>query len=87
MVMLPSLPVLPTCANLLVHDEHACRPTPAPLQDPVVLVGCIFIMLNCACVVAVSLLHRQWLPAWSGWAMVGCYATYLTAVLTVLAFD
>lgn len=51
------------------------------------LVGCIFIMINCAAVVAVALLHRQWLPAWSGWAMVGCYATYLTVILTVLAFD
>ena len=57
------------------------------MQDPVVLVGCIFIMINCAAVVAVALLHRQWLPAWSGWAMVGCYATYLTVILTVLAFD
>ncbi|KAI7838328.1 hypothetical protein COHA_007897 [Chlorella ohadii] len=69
----------------LLSDSHMRKA--AVKLDPVVLVGCIFIMLNCACVVAVALLHRQWLPAWSGWAMVGCYATYLTAVLTVLAFD
>lgn len=69
----------------LLSDSHMRKA--AVKLDPVVLVGCIFIMLNCSAVVAVALLHRQWLPAWSGWAMVGCYATYLTVVLTVLAFD
>ena len=66
----------------LLEESHARRAAVA--MDPVVLVGCLFIMANCAGLVAVALLHRQWLPAWCGWAMVGAYAAYLLSVVAVL---
>ena len=53
-------------------------------MDPVVLVGCVFILVNCACLVGISLAHRQYLPAWCGWGMVGLYCLYLTVVLAVM---
>lgn len=67
----------------LLSESHMRRA--AVVMDPVVLVGCIFIFINCTGLVALALLHRQRLPAWAGWAMVGLYATYLSVVLTVLA--
>lgn len=66
----------------LLQEEHARRAAVA--MDPVVLVGCLFTMLNCACLVGVSLAHRQWLPAWCGWAMIAGYCAYLASVLAVL---
>ena len=53
-------------------------------MDPVVLAGCLFILLNCGGLVGVSLAHRQRLPGWCGWAMVGCYAAYLATVLALV---
>lgn len=66
----------------LLQESHAKRA--AVSMDPVVLVGCLFTMLHCAGLIGVSLTHRQWLPAWCGWAMIGCYCAYMTAVLAVL---
>ena len=48
------------------------------------LAGCLFILLNCGGLVGVSLAHRQRLPGWCGWAMVGCYAAYLATVLALV---
>lgn len=57
----------------------------APVSlDPIVLTGCLFTMLNCTMLIGVSLVHRQWLPAWCGWAMIACYAAYLAVVCSVL---
>jgi sodium/potassium/calcium exchanger 6 len=53
-------------------------------MDPVVLTGCVFIMVNCAALVGVSLAHRQHLPEWCGAAMVGLYCAYLAVVLAVI---
>ena len=62
------------------------RATSAPVRlDPLVLTGCLFIAANCGGLIAVSLAHRQWLPPWAGWAMVGLYAVYLAVALAVLA--
>ncbi|PSC70482.1 sodium calcium exchanger [Micractinium conductrix] len=66
----------------LLQESHLRRA--AVTMDPVVLVGCLFIMLNCVCLIVVSLAHRHWLPAWCGWAMVGGYCAYLASVLGVL---
>lgn len=52
--------------------------------DPVVLTGCLFTLANCGALVGLSLAHRQWLPAWCGWAMVACYAAYLAVVCSLL---
>lgn len=60
----------------------------APVRmDPLVLLGCLFIAANCTMLVGVSVCHRQWLPAWCGWAMVGLYCAYLATVCSVLAVD
>lgn len=66
----------------LLQDTGAART--AVSMDPVVLVGCLFVMLNCAGLVGISLTHRQHLPAWCGGVMVGLYALYLSVVLAVI---
>jgi sodium/potassium/calcium exchanger 6 len=53
-------------------------------MDPVVLTGCVFLLALGAGLVAVSLAHRQWLPAWCGWAMVGWYGLYMLTALFVV---
>ena len=66
----------------LLAEAHEVRA--AVEMDPVVLAGCLFILLNCGGLVGVSLAHRQRLPGWCGWAMVGCYAAYLATVLALV---
>jgi sodium/potassium/calcium exchanger 6 len=49
--------------------------------DSVVLVGCVFAMLNCAGVIAVAMKCRHRLPGKFGWVMCGWYAVYMLVVL------
>ena len=66
----------------LLRDSGAAAAAVA--LDPVVLVGCLFIMVNCLALVAVSAHNNHWLPRWCGWAMVGWYGCYLATVTVVL---
>jgi Ca2+/Na+ antiporter len=56
------------------------RSTPVKF-DSVVLVGCIFAMLNCAGVVAVAVKKKHRLPGRFGWVMCGWYVLYMFVVL------
>jgi solute carrier family 24 (sodium/potassium/calcium exchanger), member 6 len=53
--------------------------------DPVVIVGCGFILVNCAGVVATAVLERpgHWLPVRLGWAMMAWYGLYMAVILAV----
>ena len=51
--------------------------------DSVVLVGCIFAMLNCAGVVTVAVMKKHRLPGEFGWVMCGWYLLYMLAVLII----
>lgn len=49
--------------------------------DSVVLVGCVFSMLNCAGVIATAVRNKHRLPGQFGWVMCGWYLLYMLVVL------
>lgn len=51
--------------------------------DPVVLVGCVFAMINCCGIVAVALLNKHWLPSRFGWSMIVWYGVYVAVMIIV----
>jgi hypothetical protein len=53
--------------------------------EPVILCGCVFIIINCAGVVAAALYNNQRLPERVGWAMVAWYFVYLAAVVGIIS--
>jgi len=53
--------------------------------DSVVLVGCVFAMLNCAGVVATAVKNKHHLPGQVGWVMCGWYLLYMLVVLIMSA--
>lgn len=55
--------------------------------DPVVLVGCIFAMVNCAGVAAVAVLNGHWLPGRFGWSMIVWYGIYMAVIIVVVTFS
>jgi len=54
--------------------------------DPVVLVGCVFAMINCVGMATVAMLNKHWLPARYGWTMICWYGVYMTVLLFVVLF-
>lgn len=55
-----------------------------PLEfDMIVLIGCIFAIMNCIGVISIALTHNQRLPKWSGWLMMGWYGLYMALILTI----
>lgn len=53
--------------------------------DSVVLVGCVFAMLNCAGVIATAVKNKHHLPSKFGWVMCGWYLLYMLVVLIMSA--
>ena len=54
--------------------------------DPLIGLGCLFVMLNCAGLVAVAVTNNQRLPGRFGWVMLGWYGLYLMVVACIVAF-
>ena len=69
----------------LLHDNHAA--SAAVGADPVVLVGCVFMLAACVAIVACALRCGRRLPGRFGWVMVAWYCAYLVAVLVALAAE
>lgn len=69
----------------LLRDNHAARA--AVGADPVVLVGCGFMLAACAAIVVCALRCGRRLPGSFGWVMVAWYCAYLVAVLVALAAE
>jgi Ca2+/Na+ antiporter len=51
--------------------------------DSIVFVGCIFAMMFCIGVIAISITNGQRLPGWSGWLLMSWYGLYMLVIVAI----
>ena len=51
--------------------------------DSIVFVGCIFAMVFCIGIIAISIINGQRLPGWSGWLLMSWYGLYMVVIVAI----
>jgi sodium/potassium/calcium exchanger 6 len=67
---------------LALFTDTGTSSAPVPF-DLIVLIGCIFAVVNCLAVVITAIHHGMKLPSWSGWVMMAWYAIYMLVTCIV----